>query len=299
MFLPQPVSNFLSHRYRQSCLQIRCKSTWNFLEVLQERCACIRPLCKNSSIKSCVEARIKLVRRVSNYLDVQKCLHSSCQHFVHKNCLVNDFRLYDEVFGKCPIRDMAHCKRGLMDRIALDRKAIFGSQHSALPKKVQVEFPQSGKALHLQSEEELVAAQLRLLKDYVVAHAADPYEEWISNHVEPAWHTKVIAPAVKLFKGWNMPSQKSQYFADRDAFLKLVAWAELVRIMNLLRAILRDVADVPSYSLAELHRKFLWAKDCYERKERTWKLGHSGFLECENIAHDVYSIAMSTHPDAR
>lgn len=126
-------------------------------------------------------------------------------------------------------------------------------------------------------------------------HVADLYAEWIFNHVEPDWHTKVIAPDVKLFKGWNMPSQKSQYFDDRNAFLNLVAWGELVRIMNLLRAMLRNVANVASFSLAELHRKFLWAENRYEKEKRTWRPGHRGLLECEKIAHDVYSIAMSTH----
>ncbi|KAF1914023.1 hypothetical protein BDU57DRAFT_455376 [Ampelomyces quisqualis] len=241
----------------------------------------------------------------------------SCKHFLHEKCLIEKFRLYDEAVGRCSICDTVLCERGLMDRIALDREAVFGSQFTILPNDVQIDFPQRSKAAHLQFEEDLAAAQLRLLKDYVVVHASDLYDEWSSGRIEPDWHGlydecssgriepdwhgKVVGPAVKLFKGWNMPSQKSQYFADRDAFLKLVAWAELVRLMNLSRVVLKDAhgADKSSFLVAELHRKFLWTKERYEREKKTWRAGKNGVLECDKIAQDAYNIAISTHLDAR
>ena len=221
----------------------------------------------------------------------------ACGHFLHEQCLVADFRIRDQAIGACPICDLALCERGLADRIDTDREAIFGSQFTKLRNEVRIEFQQRGEAARLQSEEELAAAQLRLLKDYIDMHAEELWRRWDVRRAEPDWYTGVICPVVKLFKGWSLPSQQSRYFADRDAFIKFVAWAELVRLMNVTRATMSTVPDeLPDFPpLAELHRKFIWAKNRYDKEKVTWKTNHRGILDCEKVALDAYNVAISTH----
>jgi hypothetical protein len=79
-------------------------------------------------------------------------------------------------------------------------------------------------------------------------------------------------------------------------FLKFVAWAELVRLMNVTKVAVSKVQGprTPFPSLAELHRKFLWSKDRYEKEKNMWKTTRSGILECEKVAQDAYNLAMST-----
>ncbi|KAF2823183.1 hypothetical protein CC86DRAFT_409116 [Ophiobolus disseminans] len=99
-------------------------------------------------------------------------LHAS-GHLLHEQCLVAEFRVRDQAIGKCPICNLALCERGLADRIDTDRVAIFGLQTTKLRTEVRVEFPQRGEVARLQSEEELAAAQLRLLNDYINTHAEE------------------------------------------------------------------------------------------------------------------------------
>jgi hypothetical protein len=65
-----------------------------------------------------------------------------CGHFLHKNCLVADFRIREQSIGRCSVCDLALFERGLLDRIETDRQAIFGSQSTTLNNKVCVEFVQ-------------------------------------------------------------------------------------------------------------------------------------------------------------
>jgi hypothetical protein len=224
----------------------------------------------------------------------------SCGHFMHEQCLINDFRIRDDPIGRCPVCNLALCERDLADCIETDRDAIFGSQFTKLHNEVRIEFPHRQEVACLQSEEEVAAAKLRLVKDYIDVHAEDLWQQWQINDVVPDWYAGVIQPVVSLFKGWDSPLQQSRYFADRDAFVKLVAWAELVRLMNVMRAAklksLEPAALFPP--LAELHRKFMCAKALYDTKKRSWKTGRRGVLECDIVAEDACNVAMSTHPEA-
>ncbi|KAH4111298.1 hypothetical protein HBH46_000260 [Parastagonospora nodorum] len=220
-----------------------------------------------------------------------------CGHFLHEGCLIADFRIRDESIGRCPLCRLALCMRDLADCLETDRKAIFGSQHTRRHDEVRIEFQIRGQIARLQSEEEFAAAQLRLLKDYIEVHADECWQQWQAHtSTEPDWFGEVIKPSIKLFKGWNLPSQQSRYFCDRDAFLKFVAWAELVRLMNVTKVAASKVQGprTPFPSLAELHRKFFWSKDRYEKEKNIWKTTRSGVLDCEKVAQDAYNLAMST-----
>jgi hypothetical protein len=220
-----------------------------------------------------------------------------CGHFMHEECLVADFRVRDDNVGRCPMCSLALCIRDLADCIETDRKAIFGSQHTPLHEEVSIEFQSRGQVVRLQSEEEVAAAQLRLLKDYIDVHAEEHWHHWPAHGTtEPDWFAEVIRPVIKLFAGWNLPSQQNRYFSDRDAFLKFVAWAELVRLMNVTRtAILRlHGPSAPFRPLTDLHCKLLWSRSRYDKEKKTWKTNHRGILECEKVAQDAYDLATST-----
>ena len=216
---------------------------------------------------------------------------------MHEECLIADFRIRDESTGRCPACRLALCVRDLADCLETDRKAIFGAQHTRRHDEVCIEFQSRSQVARLQSEEEVAAAQLRLLKDYIDVHADECWHRWQANPLtEPDWFGEVIQPAVRLFKGWSLQSQQSRYFSDRDAFLKFFAWAELARLMNVTKTVVSKAqgSHAPFPSLAELHRKLLWSRERYEKEKRTWKTTRSGVLGCEMVAQDAYDLAMST-----
>lgn len=223
----------------------------------------------------------------------------TCGHYIHQECLVANFRVLDFEFGNCPVCGMAVCERKLRDRIDTDREAIFGKSFTNLISEERIEFAQHSQSVVCWSEEEIAAAQLRLLKDYIDSHADELYREWRETGYkgEPDWHGAVVVPVVSLFKGWNVQKRKCKYFADRDAFYKLVVWAELVRLVNTIRDGVKQVLgeDTPFPQLNELHRKFMRAKDRYETEKKTWQTNRLGVLECEKVAQDAFSLAVSTH----
>lgn len=221
----------------------------------------------------------------------------ACGHFMHEQCLVTEFRTRDGSIGRCPICNLVLCERDLADCIKTDRVAIFGTQFTKLHTEVRVEFPHRGEVARLQSEEEVAAAKLRLVKEYIDVHADEFWQQCQMKRGEPNWYAEIIQPVISLFKGWNSPIQQSQYFADRDAFLKLIAWAELVRLMNVTHVASPKCPDQAAAfpPLAELHRKFLCAKGRYDKEKKTWKTNRCGVLQCEKVAQDAYNVAMSTH----
>lgn len=242
-------------------------------------------------LNDCVLCTESLIHRQKRTLQ----LHC-CGQFLHETCLVADFRFRDEALGRCPICSMAMCKRDLADRLDTDRKAIFGTGFTEIHDIFCMSFPHRNDSAHLKSEEELASAQLRLLKDIVQAHADDILGKWEFDSHELGWYTDVIRPSVKLWKGWNSSYSPSRYFTDRDAFLNLLAWAELVRLVNHARSTLQQAPEVAvQLPLADLHWKFEWAKGRFEREKKTWKLNQSGVLDCEMIAQDFYDMAMRTH----
>ncbi|CAO2657154.1 Nn.00g032800.m01.CDS01 [Neocucurbitaria sp. VM-36] len=220
-----------------------------------------------------------------------------CGHAFHEQCLFTEFRARDCRIGSCPICYNALCKRTLADRIDTDREAIFGAQFTRLHNSVNIDFPQRGEVVTCGSEEEVAVAQLRLLKDYVDVYAEEIFRLWEANRAEPDWYGGVVRPVVKLFHSWNVPGRQNRYFADRKAFLKLVAWAELVRLTNTTRAVAVKTQgeDAVYPQLAELHRKFMWARDRYDKEKKTWKTKSSNVLHCEEVAQDAIKLAIGTY----
>jgi hypothetical protein len=119
---------------------------------------------------------------------------------------------------------------------------------------------------------------------------------WEANRAEPEWFAGVVKPVVKLFQGWT-PAVRNRFFADRKAFLKLLAWAKLVRLMNTSHTTFKKTQgeDAPFPQMGELHRKFTWSINRYNLEEKTWQTNRSGVLGCEKIAADVIKLAMDTH----
>lgn len=219
-----------------------------------------------------------------------------CSHVLHEKCLLTEFRRQDQRVGKCPVCDLALCKRSLADRVDIDCEAIFGMQFIQLRNEVRIDFLQHSEIVTCRSEEELAAAQLRLLKDYIDVHAEELYHQWEDIRAEPDWYAGVIQPATRLFQGWNT-TQESRYFTNGGAFLKLVAWAELVRLMNNTRAAVKKTQgeQAPSPHLDELRHKFMLAKDRYDKEKEMVSKNGSGDFDCDKVVQDAIELALSTH----
>jgi hypothetical protein len=207
----------------------------------------------------------------------------------------------DQTMGICSICNLTLCRCSLIDRIDTDRRAIFGHQFTKPRNEARIEFPQRGWAIRVESEEELTCVQISLMKDYVVTYAEHVLFEWELYTVEPDRFMGTLRPAIYLFKGWHLLSQHSQFFTDRDAFLKLIAWAELVRLMNITRVAMHKmrgpVAAFPQ--LSGLYRGFGMAKDHCELERKTWVTNRIRTPDCEKIAQDVCNIAYRSHSGAQ
>jgi hypothetical protein len=221
----------------------------------------------------------------------------TCGHVLHKQFLLDSLRALDQQFGKCSICQLTLCERTLADRIDTDRKAIFGSQLTPLRDKVHIEFPQRSEMVKCVSEEQVAIVLLRLMKDYVDIHAEELFRLWKANRVVPDWFAGVVKPVVKLFQGWWTPTVRSRFFADHEAFLKLLAWAELVRLMNTSRVTLKRTQgeDALFPQLGELHGKFTWSINRCNLEKKNWQTNRSGILDCEKIATDVVELASFAH----
>jgi hypothetical protein len=234
-----------------------------------------------------------------NLLDMPKkrTIRLTCGHYTHQKCLLTSWRVLDLEFGNCPVCGMALCERTLQDRIDTDREAIFGQSFTNLQVEERIEFLSQGQIVVCWSEEEVAAAQLRLLKDYVDYHADELYTQWRQTGLEPDWHDAVVAPVIRLFKGWNVSRRKCKYFADSDCFYRLVVWAELVCLMNTIGDGMKRVQGegTPFPSLSALHRRFMAAKIHYESEEKTWPTDRYGALKCDLVAQDAFTLAISTH----
>ncbi|KAI4908001.1 uncharacterized protein J4E92_011005 [Alternaria infectoria] len=181
------------------------------------------------------------------------------------------------------------------ERIGNDIEQIFELQVNPLREEVTLEFPQRSKGIICSTEEGVAVTQLRLLKDYVDVHAEELFRLWEGNRAEPDWFGGVVRPAVQLFQGWN-PAMRSRFFSNEDAFLKLLAWAELVRLMNISCAKKRQAHDSDAHfpRLGELHRKFLKAVERYNKEKMSWDTSRSGVYEHDRIATDIVDVAMNT-----
>jgi len=218
-----------------------------------------------------------------------------CGCSMHDRCLMDNLRTLDEKVGRCPICQVYLCNRSLAERIGNDIEQIFELQVNPLREEVTLEFPQRSKGIICSTEEGVAVTQLRLLKDYVDVHAEELFRLWEGNRAEPDWFGGVVRPAVQLFQGWN-PAMRSRFFSNEDAFLKLLAWAELVRLMNISCAKKRQAHDSDAHfpRLGELHRKFLKAVERYNKEKMSWDTSRSGVYEHDRIATDIVEVAMNT-----
>jgi hypothetical protein len=219
-----------------------------------------------------------------------------CGCSMHESCLSENLRELDQQFGRCPFCQVVFCERTLIDRIGADIEAIFETQVTALREDVSIEFSQRSQVVACSSEEGVAVAQLRLVKDYVDVHTGEIFRLWEGNRAEPDWYAGVVRPVVQLFLGWNN-SIRSRFFPDQEAFLKLITWAELMRLMNTTCAARKQTqgsnAQVPQ--LGELHHKLTLAKGRYNMEKETWDTNRSSVFEHDRIAMDVVEIAMRTH----
>ncbi|KAH9868753.1 hypothetical protein J1614_007825 [Plenodomus biglobosus] len=217
-----------------------------------------------------------------------------CEHFVHEDCLLESFRIRDQRIGTCPVCNIGICERTLTDRIATDRVAIFGSQFTQLRNHVSIEFPLHNELVTCASEEQVAATQLRLIKDYVDVNSEENFRMWELNRAEPDWFMGIIRPVVKLFQAWDVPDRQSRFFVGHDSFLKVLAWAELVRLMNNGRKSLfaAQGKDAMYPQLAELHHKFALALERYDKEKLLWGEDQNRVPECDHVAQYVVHLAM-------
>jgi hypothetical protein len=226
----------------------------------------------------------------------QTVIVPECGCSMHETCLMNELRKLDEKVGRCPFCEMHLCKRSLTDRIGTDIELIFESQVTPLREEVSLEFPQRSQHVTCSTEEGVAVAQLRLIKDYVDVHAEEVFRLWEGNRAEPDWYGGVVRPVVQLFQGWNS-SVRSRFFVNQDAFLKLVAWGELVRLMYTSYAATKrkEGVDAQFPRLEELYHKFTLALDRYDKEKVSWDTSRSGIFEHDTIAMDIVEIAVDTH----
>ncbi|EFQ85265.1 hypothetical protein CFE70_009139 [Pyrenophora teres f. teres 0-1] len=219
-----------------------------------------------------------------------------CGCFHHERCLIDNLRALDQDFGRCPTCHLTICVRTLADCINSDRQAIFGSQFTALRSEVFIVFPHRDEAVKCMSEEEVAIALYRLVKDYIDVHTEELFRLWEANRVEPDWYTSVVRPVVQLFQGWN-PSTRNCFFPSSEVFLKLIAWAELVRLMNTTHVVtkLAQGQDALFPQLQQLHSKFALGRNRYELEKKTGRLDSAGAFDCDKIAFDAVRLAMETH----
>jgi hypothetical protein len=79
--------------------------------------------------------------------------------------------------------------------------------------------------------------------------------------------------------------------------LRLIAWAELIRLMEVTRlAVIKSEGKGAIFpQLTELYRKFGLAKDRYEKDKTTWQTDCPGVPGCEMIAMNVVKLATDTY----
>ncbi|KAL6151322.1 hypothetical protein ACJQWK_10954 [Exserohilum turcicum] len=218
-----------------------------------------------------------------------------CGHSLHKACLLQSFRQADQEFAKCPVCRLTLCRRTLWNRVDDDREAIFGSQVNPIQPALSVQFPHRTDTIECKSEEVAAAAQLRIIKDYVAVHTDEIMRLWEANRAQPDWFAGVVQPVVSLFVGWR-PSARSHLFVCNEVFLRLIAWADLVRVINLCRVKVRQTQGEGAMFpwLGELHHKFDMAKARYEKEKKTWGIDASQFAACEKIVLHVVTLAIDS-----
>ncbi|EUC41492.1 hypothetical protein COCMIDRAFT_40348 [Bipolaris oryzae ATCC 44560] len=180
----------------------------------------------------------------------------------------------------------------LAERIKQDRKAIFGTQRTPLKEEIVIEFPHRSDAFKCSSEEDLAVTQLALIKDHVGINAKEVFSRWNADDAAPNWNADVIRPAVQLFMGWNR-SFRTLFSMSQEAFLRVVAWGELVRLMNQSWTIMKcqPGEKVMFSQLGQVHRQFFKSKATYDREKKDWKISRFEALGCDMIT--AYLVTMT------
>ncbi|KAJ6280222.1 hypothetical protein J3E71DRAFT_179976 [Bipolaris maydis] len=180
----------------------------------------------------------------------------------------------------------------LAERIGQDLMAIFGTQRTPLKEEIAIEFPHRSDAFKCSSEEELAVTQLALIKDHVGINAEEVFSRWNADDATPNWNAGVIQPAVKIFMGWNR-SFRTLFSMSQESFLRVVAWGELVRLMNQSWTMMqRQPGEKVMFSqLGQVHCRFFKAKAIYDKEKTDWKISRFEALGCDMIA--AYLVTMT------
>ncbi|KAF5844098.1 hypothetical protein GGP41_010168 [Bipolaris sorokiniana] len=180
----------------------------------------------------------------------------------------------------------------LAERIGQDIRAIFGTQCTPLKEETVIEFPHRSDTFKCLSEEELAVTQLALIKDHVGINAEEVFSRWNTDVAAPNWNANVIQPAVKLFMGWNR-SFRTLFSMSQEAFLRVVAWGELVRLMNQSWTVMQcqPGEKVMFAQLGQVHRQFFKAKVNYDKEKKDRKISRFEALGCDMIA--AYLVTMT------
>ncbi|USP82260.1 hypothetical protein yc1106_09534 [Curvularia clavata] len=183
----------------------------------------------------------------------------------------------------------------LADRINAQREAIFNVQMTPLEEEFRIEFPQRSDFVMCTSQEEVSVAQLLLINDHVATHAIEAVQLFETQGIEPDWHADVIQPAIMLFKGWNRPFTDLVSYMH-EAFLNLMAWAELLRLMRATQVTVAGTqgGEVMLSWIAELQDGLIEAQELYDMAKQKWRIDIFEPLSCDKIASYVVTRAMGT-----
>jgi hypothetical protein len=199
-------------------------------------------------------------------IDRQIVQLASCGHVLHHKCFMDNFRCHNKKFGRCPVCDTILCERSFMDRIEMDRDAIFGTEASTtLLRLVNFNIPQQHKVFPCINEELLAVGQLRVLKNKVHICLQKYRASFPNIEDESEWHT-VVQAAVDKFRAEGLPMPECRYISNSDAFLEFVSWAQLVRLLNSERATVKQTvsSDAPFILLETLHQSLYLAKQDFD-----------------------------------
>lgn len=244
-------------------------------------------------------AACKICRTLFHFNTRKRTLRmKTCGHHFHDECLRKWFRGEDRDFGTCPTCNKPLCERTFVNRVMADKGAVFGSQFTNLESVVNIDLPgSSSKYVTCRSEEQLAAVQLRFLKGNVDRTIDEAWIRYLPNRQQLDWYS-IIRAAFDQFKEDGMPVAHCRYIPDEPSFVKYILWMELVRLMNKAKATFTqdEESDALFPSLKDLHKKFLMAKDRYNKEKETWRKHGDSVLPCDLIAQDMYQACMASFP---
>lgn len=148
------------------------------------------------------------------------------------------------------------------------------------------------------------------MKDIIVHVITKAWSRSIKEGRQPNW-PEIIRNALEQFRQDRIsleqcsyrkhkpPLERCKYLPSKVAFLRFVLWAELVWVMNSMKAAYeRDdsARGAPFPSLAPLHGMLQKAKELCLREKSTWTRNIDGDLDCEDVEGDVDQMCMRSMP---